>query len=103
MWGQKEIVNLNTKYPHLGNLSFSLSVSIHTLGHNLVTRQNLPIPCPRATDPVAGWLALLGVAILFSLSAPFSLSAHLVPITNQKMPRISKCPKSRGVGERNPS
>ncbi len=78
-------------------ISLSLSLSIHTLGYNLVTRQYLPIPCPRATDLVAGWLALWGLAILISLSVPFSLSAHLVPLTNQKMPRSStKCPKNPG-------
>ncbi len=45
----------------------------------------------------SGWLALRGVAILISLSVPFSLRAHLVPLTNEKIPRSStKCPKSRG-------
>jgi len=102
--GSKKNCEFKYKIPPFGiSLSLFLSLLYSHLGYNLVTRQYLPIPCPRATDPVAGWHCG-GVAILISLSAPFSLSAHLVPLTNQKMPRSStKCPKSRGVGERNSS
>jgi hypothetical protein len=52
--GSKKNCEFKYKMPPFG-ISLYLSLSIHTLGHNLVTRQYLPIPCPRPTGPVAGW------------------------------------------------
>ncbi len=95
-WDQIKTVNLNTKYPHLGSLSLSYLYS--HLGHNLVTRQYLPIPCPRATDPVAGWHCRVWPFLLacrhHSHSALISCRS---PIRKcHVVPQVSQLPGSRG-------
>jgi hypothetical protein len=84
--GSNKNCEFKYKIPPFG-ISLSL-LPLFTLG---TQSSNSTIPTyPMSTCHwSSGWLALQGVAILISLSAPFSLSAHLVPLTNQKMPRSS--------------